>query len=74
MEVHLKPELEAKLSRMAAEQGRAAENLVEEAVARLVDYDDWFLRETEMGLGAADRGEFVEHDSIRKLIDQRYPG
>ena len=74
MEVHLKPDLEAKLSRMAAEQGRAAEVLVEEAVERLVDYDEWFLREVEKGLAAADRGEFIEHSDIRRMIDHRFPG
>jgi predicted transcriptional regulator len=24
-------------------------------------------------LAAADRGEFIEHDDIRKMIDSRYP-
>jgi predicted transcriptional regulator len=42
MEVHFKPDLEAKLSQIAAEQGRSPETLVEEAVERLVDYDEWF--------------------------------
>jgi len=74
MEVHFNPDLEAKLSRMAAEQGRATETLVQEAVERLVDYDEWFLREVEKGLASADRGEFVEHGDIRKMIDSRYPG
>jgi hypothetical protein len=36
MEVPLSPELQAKLDRMAAEQGRDAESLVHEAVDRLV--------------------------------------
>jgi predicted transcriptional regulator len=74
MEVHFNPDLEAKLSRMAAAQGRATETLVQEAVERLLDYDDWFLGEVEKGLAAADRGEFVEHGDIRKMIDSRYPG
>ena len=74
MDVHLDPDLEAKLSRMAAERGRAAEALVQEAVERFVDYDGWFLREVEEGLAAADRGEFVEHSEIREMIDRRYPG
>jgi predicted transcriptional regulator len=73
MEVRLNPDLEAKLSRMAAEQGRPAEALVQEAVERLVDYDEWFLRQVEIGEAAADRGEFVEHGEIRKMIDHRYP-
>jgi predicted transcriptional regulator len=74
MEVHFDPDLEAKLSRMAAAQGRAAETLVQEAVERLLDYDEWFLREVEKGLSAADRGELVEHSDIRKMIDSRYSG
>jgi predicted transcriptional regulator len=49
MEVHLKPDLESKLSRLAAEQGRTAETLVEEAIERLVDYDEWFLKEVDKG-------------------------
>ena len=74
MEVHFHPDLEAKLSRMAAAQGRAAEALVQEAADRLLDYDEWFLREVEKGLSAADRGEFVEHSDIGKMIDSRCPG
>ena len=74
MEVHFRPEKEAKLSRMAAAQGRPTETLVQEAVERLLNYDDWFLREVDQGLAAADRGEFVEHGDVRKMIDSRYPG
>jgi predicted transcriptional regulator len=74
MEVHFNPDLQAKLLRMATQQGRDAETLVLEAVERLVDYDDWFLQEVDKGLAPAGRGEFVEHDAVRKLIDTRYPG
>ena len=74
MEVRLKPDLEAKLSRLAREQGRDRESLIVEAVERMVNYDEWFIHEVEKGLAAADRGEFVEEEDIRKLIDRRYPG
>jgi predicted transcriptional regulator len=74
MEVRLKPDLEEKLSRLASEQGRDRESLVVEAVERMVNYDEWFVKEVEKGLAAADRGEFVEEEDIRKLIDRRYPG
>ena len=73
MDVPLNTDLQAKLIRLAAHQGRASEVLVVEAVERLVNYDEWFLREVEKGLAAADRGEFVEHSDPRKMIDQRYP-
>lgn len=74
MEVDFTPDLQAKLSRLAAEQGRDATALVLEAVERLVNYDECFIREVEKGLAAADRGEFVDHEEVGKLIDRRYPG
>jgi predicted transcriptional regulator len=74
MEVRLNPNLHAKLNRLATQQGRDSESLVVEAVERMVNYDEWFMQEVEKGLAAADRGEFVDHEEIRKLIDRRYPG
>jgi predicted transcriptional regulator len=74
MEVNLSPELEAKLNRKAAQQGRDSQSLVHEAVERLVSYDERFIREVEKGLAAADRGDFVEHEEIGRLIHDRFPG
>lgn len=74
MEVRLDPKLEEKLARAAAEQGRDREALVVEAVERMLSYDEWFLAQVEKGIAAADRGELLEHEDIRKLIDGRYPG
>lgn len=74
MEVPISPDLLEKLNRVAAEQGRASEALVIEAVERLVNYDEWFLREVDKGLEAAERGELVDHADVKKSIDQRYPG
>jgi len=74
MDVPLNPDLQAKLSRLAAQQGRASEALIVEAVERMVSYDEWFLREVDKGLAAADRGELVDHGEVRKMIDERYPG
>ncbi|MHB8503768.1 MAG: CopG family ribbon-helix-helix protein [Candidatus Acidiferrales bacterium] len=73
MEVRFDPALQEKLTRTAAEQGRDSEALVVEAVERMLSYDEWFLGEVEKGITAADRGEFVEHDDVRKLIERRYP-
>jgi predicted transcriptional regulator len=74
MEVPLSSDLQEKLSRLAAQQGRASEALVLEAVERLVNHEEWFLREVDKGIRAAERGEMVEHADIRKMIDERYPG
>jgi predicted transcriptional regulator len=73
MEVDLTPDLEAKLTRLVAEQGRETRALVREAVERLVNYDEWFVREVEKGLAAADRGELTDHEEIGKLVAERYP-
>ncbi len=54
MKVDLTPELQAKLDRVAAEQGRDKEALVVEAVERMISYDEWFLRELEKGIAAAE--------------------
>lgn len=73
MEVQLTPDQQTKLSRMAAAQGRAAESLVQEAVERLLSYEEWFSREVGKGLAAADRGEFVDHAEVLRMIKNRYP-
>jgi predicted transcriptional regulator len=74
MEVPLTPDLQKKLSRLAAEQGRAADALAAEAIERLVNYDEWFLREVDKGIEAAAAGKFVDHETVAKLIDERYRG
>src|ERR1700719_2786507 len=47
MEVNIGPDLQAKLARLATERGRDTQALVQEAIERFVDYDEWFLREVE---------------------------
>ena len=74
MEVRLNPDLQAKLAQLASQQGRDTEELVVDAVERMVNYDQWFMREVEKGISAADRGELVDHEDVQKLIDRRYPG
>ena len=72
--MRLKPELQKKLAPLANQQGRDSESLVVEAVERLVNYDEWLGQEVETGIAAADRGDLVSHEDVRKLIDGRYPG
>jgi predicted transcriptional regulator len=64
MQVNLPPELQAKLDRLAAQQGREPESLVNEAVERLVGYDEWFVRQVEKGLAQVERGEVLEHEQV----------
>ena len=74
MEVHLNSDLQAKLVQLAADQGRSTEALIGEAVERLLNYDEWFVREVEKGLAAADHGELIGHDEVGRIVERRYPG
>jgi predicted transcriptional regulator len=69
MEIELSPELQAKLDRIASQQGRDTKSLVKEAVERLVGYDEWFLRQVEIGLAQADRGELLEDHEVAARME-----
>jgi predicted transcriptional regulator len=73
MEVSFSTELQDKLMRLAVQRGSDSNSLVVEAVERMVDYDEWFLREVGKGEAAATRGEFVEHEDIGRMIASRFP-
>lgn len=70
MEVRLKPDLEAKLARLAAERGGNAELLAQEAIKRFVDYDQWFIREVEKGLAQIERGEVLTHEEVGARLEK----
>ena len=73
MEVHLDPDVQIKLSRIAAARGSDAELVAREAIERFVDYDDWFISEVEKGFAAADRGELLTHEEVRVRLGLALP-
>jgi predicted transcriptional regulator len=64
MEVNLNPDLEARLSQLAARQGRDTEALAREAIERLVYHDEWFVREVEKGLAQVNQGKTLTHEEV----------
>jgi len=70
VEVKLSPELQAKLDSIAAGQGRDIASLVHEAVERLIDYEEWFMREVEEGLAQAERGEVIPHEEVAARMEK----
>jgi predicted transcriptional regulator len=50
MEIPLSHDLQAKLSRLAAQQGRPTAALATEAIERMVNHDEWFLSEVQKAL------------------------
>jgi predicted transcriptional regulator len=69
MEVTLSADLQAKLTRIAQERGTDAEALAREAIERMVDCDDWFVREVEKGLAQVERGETLSHDEVGARLE-----
>lgn len=64
MELHLSPDLETKLSRLAAQQGRDSSSLAIEAIERMVEYDQWFLAEVDRGLRQIEDGKTLSHEEV----------
>jgi predicted transcriptional regulator len=72
MEIHLRPELEAKLNRAAAENNRQAEEYLQQLVERYVDHDIWFRQQVKTGLDQLDRGESLSHKEVGARIEQMF--
>ena len=64
MNLQVPPELEAKLTRLAAETGRTADQVALDLLASSVDHDDWFRAEVEKGRTAAREGRLLEHEDV----------
>ena len=71
MEVNLSPDLQTKLARIADQRGCDAEALAREAIERLVDYDERFIREVEKGLAQIERGEVLTHEAVGARLEKR---
>jgi predicted transcriptional regulator len=74
MNLHVPPELEAKLTRLAADTGRTVDQVALDLLASSMDHDGWFREEVEKGRTAAREGRLVEHDDVAARVDLRYRG
>lgn len=72
MEVHLKPELQARVDRAAKESNSGPEEYVQQLVEHYVDHDVWFRQQVKKGLEQLDRGEFLTHEEMRGRIEQMF--
>jgi predicted transcriptional regulator len=72
MNLQVPPELEAKLTRLAAETGRTADQVALDLLASSMDHDEWFRSEVEKGRAAARDGRLLEHDDVAARMDRRY--
>jgi len=70
MELRLEPEKEAQLAQIAAQRGLKTDELAQLVLSRYLEDDTRFIQAVNLGLAAADRGEFVEHDEVGAKIQK----
>jgi predicted transcriptional regulator len=69
VQVHFSPDVETRLRQVASANGKDAEQLVKDTVARMLENQARFVAGVQRGIEQADRGEFVEHQDVLKRID-----
>jgi predicted transcriptional regulator len=70
MEVHLPQDQEAQLKDLALRTGRGTDDLVQEAIARLLCRDEWFKRDVQVGIDQIARGEFIEEEEMDARVER----
>jgi predicted transcriptional regulator len=64
MEVDLPRSQEVQLNELAAQTGRGTDDLVQEAVAKLLAHSEWFKAQVQIGRDRIARGEFIEEEEM----------
>lgn len=70
MEVHFPPELEAKLARSAAKQGRNPDELVQDVVTRYFEEEARFSDAVRRGEDALQRGEYLTQEQLGRRLQR----
>jgi predicted transcriptional regulator len=69
MEVRLQPEKKAQLAEIAAQRGLKTDELAQPVLSDYLE-DNRFIEAVNVGLAAAERGEFVEHEEGGRKLKQ----
>ena len=69
MQVQFEPDVQAQLNQFAASQGKAAEQVVTETVARMLQRQAHFFEGVDRGIAAADRGDLIDHAEVVDRIN-----
>ena len=70
MEVHFTPELEAKLTYSAAQQGCKADELVRDLLTRYFDEEARFVEAVKRGEAALQQGEYLTHEQVGQRLQR----
>jgi predicted transcriptional regulator len=70
MEVHLSPETEVKLNELARRTHKGTDELLNEAVDYLVEYNAWFERKVRSSMSAAE-SQAVSNEEVGAWLERR---
>jgi predicted transcriptional regulator len=70
MEVHLPQQQEARLHDLSVQTGRGTDELVQEAVAQMLAYTEWFQAQVQIGIDQIARGEFIEEADMDARVER----
>jgi predicted transcriptional regulator len=68
MEVHFDPDVQAKITQRAIQQGRNPDEVVQDVVARYLEEEDRFVEAVKRGEAALERGEFLTHEQVGERL------
>ena len=71
MELHFTPEQEAQLAQVAQHAGKPVEQCLTDAALAMLHERDVFLAAVEKGVIAADRGELIDDEEVRRWLEER---
>jgi len=63
--VRLDDETLKRIGAMAEAMDRPRAWLMAHAIKKFVEQEEWFIREVELGIEAADKGQLTEHAEVR---------
>ena len=72
MEVHFSPDVETRLQQVASANGKDAEQLVKDTVARMLEDQARCIDGVQRGIEQADRGELIEHKDVLNRVDRLF--
>ena len=62
------PDVHAKLTQRATQQGRNPDEVVQDVVARYFEEEDRFVEAVKRGEAALERGEFMTHEQVGERL------
>lgn len=69
--VRISKRLSNRLDRLAAATGRSTESIVDEALEKQLNYEDWFAKSVQEGFASGDREGWLGHEESKARVKAR---